>query len=445
MMNQTQMLHPNSTEFGYHAVGPAAPAAAEGVGVANQPQMPRLNRTEAGYHAAGLAAAAEVVSVANETRVILPNSAESCYHLPGLAAAEGEKLCETELRFRNRLSQLEIALSTSTESEDEQLHTIRKHHSKNMAELEMIHRKLLHHFSVCDLDSEQASDTASAMSCRLQAPMDEARREGVLAGVVPASSKELATGVDLEASAGSGLPHYTTNAVSSTLGDDACISIDSSDSKLICMNGPAGLYGPTEVEDALVEFQHGVAELLTAVEDVIPAEEAISHAAEASSSDEILQSPGAADHQAATSIVNMSLESHLDVSELSSTVDAAIQTELVPPHRHTVQSLLHSSANVVSLASRCPKASPNIAADRPTASPSQWSNVDTTADLWETQLMDADSETSSVATTVVPRKLQFKQKWSDHLDVETQRIARIMRGSAWAGDDSDGSSSTSSD
>merc|ERR1719247_1093939 len=161
----------------------------------------------------------------------------------------------------------------------------------------MIHRKLLHHFSVCDLDSEQASDTASAMSCRPQAPIDEAPREGVLASVVPASSKELATGADMEASAGSGLPPYTTNAAtaSSTLGDDACISIDSSDSKLICMNGPAGLYGPTEVEDALVEFKHGMAQLLapqsvlTAVEDVIPAEEETSHAAEASSSGEILQ------------------------------------------------------------------------------------------------------------------------------------------------------------
>jgi hypothetical protein len=129
-------------------------------------------------------------------------------------------------------------------------------------------------------------------------------------------------------------------------------------------------------------------------------------------------------------------------------VDVSIQTDMSSPDRKSIStSLLYESPQALQIAQRCQKKStPGV---MPSQSP--WSALDTTApmnttvDFLESPRTDAGSESTSVATTVAPRELRFRGKWSEKLDIETRRIARIMRGCRENGEESDGSSSTGSD
>jgi hypothetical protein len=132
----------------------------------------------------------------------------------------------------------------------------------------------------------------------------------------------------------------------------------------------------------------------------------------------------------------------------ASAEDVGIQTEPRSPDRKSIiASLLHESPQILQVAQRWQKLKTpgTMSTHSPLSAMDTTAPLDTTLEVFESPRTDADSESTSVATTVAPRELRFRGKWSEKLDVETQRIARIMRGSCGTGEESDGSSSTGSD
>jgi len=120
-------------------------------------------------------------------------------------------------------------------------------------------------------------------------------------------------------------------------------------------------------------------------------------------------------------------------------VAAACQTDSGPlPHREAASAALWRDLGSLGVDGRRPREGRPDRREQPALEASSpWSS-----DLPASPRTDAGSEGNSVATTAAPGEPRPKGRWATCLDVETQRIARIMRGARSGADDSDGSSSS---
>merc|ERR1712032_830836 len=131
----------------------------------------------------------------------------------------------------------------------------------------------------------------------------------------------------------------------------------------------------------------------------------------------------------------------------STTADAASQTEPAhAPRKGAVSSLVRESPIALRLASQCQTAkgvpSVRVAARVLVEQVQQPCPLADTMESTRTPRTDVSSDTS-LATAAGPVELpRFAGKWTPTLDLETQRIARIMRGSSACMEESDTSSNS---
>jgi len=398
---------------------------------------------------------------------------ESTEHINRLtSSADAAKMSETELRMNSRLSSIELALSTSKDTEEQQLQTIRQCHQRNMAELEEMQHRLL-----C-LSQEDVRVKAAPIEQPLRPPsevhaavskqaVESCAPEDLPVESTAAAEAPLGAGTDKNAVAppcaaaalagdvagghvagAKSAPMPTTSSASSSVtASIATLQAQTSGVRAIAAppSNPGSVQSSSlpkfDGSNSLTSRSHakathathstakaGFAEVPSFASGGVAskasqphrlrADEALAHSDCAPSED----GPVSAGLNRVMSKVIETRDTASGTSPVHQVrADAAIQTEFV-----SSLTKLRESPGVLRLARRCQKGSPATAS----------TTADITADLIETPRTDAGSEAISVATTAAPlsvepplQKIRGRPVKSDaRYDAETERIARIMRG-----------------
>jgi len=362
----------------------------------------------------------------------------------GLCKADGAslhvdvELSETELRMASRLSSNELAFRTSDQTDTQQLQAMRECHQRNMTELDDLQRRLL--FLSCDTPEGEALRPNSTLACTSERPnVPVPERVIVPSPPVKRLSETRPSVLDSDEAVESSPGEVQSSAPVCVVGD----SVHQSQPDAACPNAAsvASAAGPlpearvelSPVADAELHGRGPLPPLLCDQPVLVPHFQAAVDGAPCGAA--LLPHAPASWTEMAASIA------------CSTTADAASQTEPTThmPRKDVIPSLVRESSTALRLASQCQLAngtdSVRVAARVVVERVQQPCLCADTLESTQTPRTDASSDITSVATAAGPAELpRFAGRWMPTLDVETQRIARIMRGNRSCLEENDTSS-----